>query len=35
MYVSSAEGTYVNWFAVSKLNNDTTRFGKFANNKPF
>ena len=35
LYVTCAEGTYINWFAVSNLGNDKNRFGKFANGKPF
>ena len=35
IYVSSAEGTYINWFAVSGRTYDMNRFGKFATDKPF
>ena len=35
MYVSIAEGTYVNWFAITKSTYDKTQFGRFANDKPF
>lgn len=35
MYVSCAEGTYINWFAVSLGSFDKKTCGRFANNKPF
>jgi len=35
MYVSCAEGSYINWFAVTDKTYDTTRFGKSANGQPF
>ena len=35
MYVSSAEGSYINWLAVSDNTYDTTRFEKSANGQPF
>ena len=35
MYVSCAKGSYINWFAVSQRNYDTSRFGKNANGQPF
>ena len=35
MYVSCAKGSYINWFAVSPLTYNSTRFGKYANKQPF
>src|SRR6476620_3429127 len=35
MYVSCAEGSYINWFAVSDKTYDSTKFGKFSINQPF
>ena len=35
MYVTCAEGSYINWFAVSQEAYDTQRFGKYANKQPF
>ena len=35
MYVSCAVGSYINWFAVSPLTYDSTRFGKHSNNQCF
>ena len=35
MYVTCAEGRYINWFAVSQRTYNHTRFGKFANEQPF
>ena len=35
MYATCAEGSYINWFAVSQQAYDTQRFGKYANNQPF
>ena len=35
MYVSCAEGSYINWFAVSDKTYDSTRFGRSANGQPF
>src|SRR6476660_10549658 len=35
MYISCAEGSYINWFAVSDKTYDSTRYGKFSINQPF
>ena len=35
MYVSCVKGSYINWFAVSPLTYDSTRFGKHLNNQHF
>lgn len=35
LYVSSPDGCYINWLAVSKELFSISKYGKFANDKPF